>query len=615
MALDHVKALSEKAKRLPGDPGVYLMRDSAGEIIYVGKAKALRNRVSSYFRSLEKHQEKTRRLVHTARDFETIVTASEFEALVLECSMIKQYQPKYNILLKDDKGYHYVRVSADDFPRISAEKQQAGDGARWLGPYTSSFVVSQTVDEVNKAFMLPTCKRKFPGDFGKGRPCLNYHIEQCIGLCRGKTSKEEFAEIIDQALQFITRGATDTMELLHARMDAASESLDFEKAAFYRDRIKAVKKMAELQNVVFTKSADNQDVLALLQNGRESCAALLKIRGQRLVDKQTFQLGEIDNLSGARADFILSYYGQGQSDIPGIILIDGPCDDAELIERYLREHRGRKASLHLPSRGDGLRLVKMATANAAQHLAHKIERTGRELAALDELARLLGLKSPPDYIEAYDISNYAGQTVVGGMVVFENGRPLKSAYKKFNMKTVTAPDDYASMREMLSRRFARYHEEKESGEGFGRLPDLILLDGGKGHLSAAQPILEHMGLSGVPIFGMVKDSKHKTRAIAGDGGEIAISANRSAFALVSKIQQEVHRFSVTHMRQRHKKTGFALRLTQVDGVGDKRAASLLKHFKTVKALNAATPEDLAKAPGMTTKTAQGVYNFLHSEKL
>ena len=611
MGFEHIKALREKARQLPAEPGVYLMRDGAGEIIYVGKAKALRNRVSSYFRSIEKHHEKTLRQVHAARDFETIVTATEFEALVLECSMIKQYQPKYNILLKDDKGYHYLRVSKEEYPRITAEKQLVNDGARWLGPYTSSFVVGQTVDEVNKAFMLPTCKRKFPEDFKKGRPCLNYHIQQCIGLCNGKTSQARFGEIIEQAVEFITQGASGSLELLEGRMLAASEAMDFEKAAFYRDRIRAIKKMAEQQNVVFAKSED-ADVIALLQNGKESCAAILKIRGQRLVDKQTFQLGELDELPTARAELLLSLYGRSGAEIPPSILLDGECEDSELIERYLREHRGKKAVLHIPVRGEGLRLVKMASANAAQQLAHKIERTGRELAALDELARLLGLGRTPDYIEAYDISNYAGQTVVGGMVVFENGRPLKAAYKKFNIKTVTGPDDYASMREVLSRRFARYLEEKEEGKGFGRLPDLILLDGGQGHVRAAEPVLKEMGLE-IPLFGMVKDSKHKTRAIAQTGGEIAIAASRSAFALVTKIQEEVHRFSLSHMQQRHKKGGFALRLTQVEGVGEKRAAALLKHFKTQKALNAATPEELAAAPGMTLKTAQAVHAFLKGD--
>jgi len=608
VSLEHVKKLREKARRLPGDPGVYLMRDAGGEIIYIGKAKALRTRVGSYFRALEKHTEKTLRMVHAARDFETIVTGSEFEALVLECSMIKQHRPKYNILLKDDKGYHYLRISPDAYPRITAEKQLAGDGAKWLGPYTSSFVVSQTVDEVNKAFMLPTCKRKFPDDFGKARPCLNFHIEQCIGLCRGKVSRQNFAEIIEQAEQFVTRGASDTLGLLAARMEAASEALDFEKAAFYRDRIRAVKKMAELQSVVFAR-AEDADILALAQNGKDSCAALLKIRGQRLVDKQVFMLGEIEGLDSARADFILGYY-DAQADIPGQILLDGQCEDTQLIERYLREHRGKKAALHLPVRGEGARLVKMAAANAAQQLAHKIERTGKELAGLDELARLLGLPRPPEYIEAYDISNYGGSTIVGGMVVFENARPLKAAYKKFNIKTVAGPDDYASMREVLARRFARYAEEKAGGVGFGRLPDLILLDGGMGQVNAVAPILAEHGLT-IPLFGMVKDSKHRTRAISGGGGEIAIAAVRSAFALVCKIQEEAHRYALSGMKQRHKKTGLTLRLTGVPGIGEKRAAALLRHFKTAKALGAATTEELAAAPGMSEKTARAVHDFLH----
>ena len=587
------------------------MRDAGGEIIYIGKAKALRSRVGSYFRALDKHEDKTQRLLFALRDFETIVTSSEFEALVLECSMIKQYQPKYNILLKDDKGYHYIRISPGSFPRVSAEKQLQSDGAKWIGPYTSSFVVGQTVDEVNKAFMLPTCKRKFPEDFGKGRACLNFHIEQCVGLCRGKITQQRYGEIIEQAERFVTQGASGSIELLTDRMESASEALDFEKAAFYRDRIKAIKKLAEHQNVVFAK-AEDQDVLAIVQNEKESCAALLKIRGQRLVDKQTFQLREIENLPATRAEFILSYYGQSGVEIPSAILLDGQCEDTQLIERYLREHKGRKVTLHQPSRGEGLRLVKMAAANAAQELAHKIERTGRELAALDELARLLGLGSPPGYIEAYDISNYAGQTIVGGMVVFENGRPLKAAYKKFNIKTLDGPDDYGALREMLSRRFGRYTQEKESGTGFGRLPDLILLDGGSGQLSAAQQALYEVGLD-IPMFGMVKDNKHKTRAIAASGGEIAIAASRSAFALVTKIQEEVHRFSLAAMQNRHKKSGFTLRLTQVEGVGEKRAAALLKHFKTQKALSSASVEELAAAPGMNIKVAGAVFEFLHPQ--
>ncbi len=548
--MEHIALLRETARQLPLEPGVYLMRDGAGEIIYVGKAKALRNRTGSYFRSLEKHTEKTRRLVWAARTLETIVTASEFEALVLECSMIKQYRPKYNILLKDDKGYHYLRISRDAYPRITAEKQHApGDGAQWLGPYTSSFVVQQMVDEVNRAFLLPTCKRKFPEEIGKGRPCLNYHIKQCMGLCSGRVSAARYRDIIAQAVEFITKGSAGSLEQLEARMEACAEALDFEQAAFYRDRIKAIRRIAAQQNVVFANTTRDMDIVGLVQNGQESCVALLKIRAQRLVDKQTFELGEIETHGGARRDFLLSYYGAAGVEIPSLVLLDGPSDEPGLVERYLAEYRGTKVQLRVPVRGEGLRLTEMAAANAAQTLSQKLDSrvSGRDLAALDELARLLGLAQPPDYIEAYDISNLGSETVLGGMAAFEKGKPLKSAYKKFNIKTVAGVDDYAAMAEVLQRRFAHYLDENETDAGFKRLPDLILLDGGKGHVGAVEPLLRGMGID-VPLFGMVKDSRHRTRAIAQDGGEIAIASSRRAFALVTQIQEEVHRFSIGQMQ-------------------------------------------------------------------
>ncbi|MDR2909023.1 MAG: excinuclease ABC subunit UvrC, partial [Oscillospiraceae bacterium] len=577
MSMEHVPVLREKARKLPLEPGVYIMRDSSGEIIYIGKAKALKNRVSGYFRSLEKHAPKVYKMVYYARDFDTIVTSSEFEALVLECSMIKQHRPKYNILLKDDKGYHYIKIGPGEYPRITAEKQlDSAGGGKWLGPYTSSFVVNQTVDAVNKAFMLPDCNRRFPADFGKGRPCLNFHIKQCMGLCRGRISKEQYADIIAEAESFITKGSAGTLVLMKERMEACSEALDFEKAAFYRDRISAVKRISEQhQSVVFANIEDG-DVVALAQNAKDCCVALLKFRGKRLLDQQIFQLGEIESLPAARSDFLLSWYGSGRGEIPGEILIDGELEDEELVRRYLREERGKKTELRIPSRGEGLKLIKMASQNAAQQIAVKLERTGREVAALDELCRLLGLKNPPAYIEAYDISNYGEQTRVGGMVVFENGRPLKSAYRSFNIKTVEGIDDYASMREIVGRRLSRYEEEKETGQGFGRLPDLILLDGAKGHVGAVEPMVREMGFD-IPVFGMVKDSAHRTRAIAENGGEIAIAKNRGAFSLVTKIQDEVHRYSITFMKKKHTKSSFELRLTKIPGIGYKRAAAILKH--------------------------------------
>ena len=610
---DRLPFLRDKAKQLPLSPGVYIMRGKNRAILYIGKAKALRNRVSSYFRNVAKLEEKTYRLVSNVIDFDTIVTASEFEALVLECSMIKQHKPKYNILLKDDKGYRYIRVSfGEPYPRVTQVKQKPpGDNARYLGPYTSGFVVNETIDEVNRAFMLPTCNRKFPAEFKKGRPCLNFHIKQCMGVCTGKIRGEEYAEIIAQAVEFISGGSDSTIELLTKRMEEHAERTEFEKAAACRDRIRAIKRIKDRQNVVFAKIA-NQDVVAIAQNGAESCAVVLKFRGQRLVDKQDFQLGEISGLDAARREFILSYYS-GENETPKQISLDGECDDGPLVARYLSEKAGHKVTIHVPQRGEQLKFVNMALQNAAQNLAHKIERTGRELVALDELARLLGLPATPNYIEAYDISNYGGQTVVGGMVVFENGRPQKSAYRKFNIKTVTGTDDYASMREILSRRFARYEEEKETGEGFGRLPDLILLDGGKGHVSTVKPLLSGLGFGDVPVFGMVKDDRHRTRAIAETGGEISILSTRSAFTLVSAIQDETHRFSITFMKKKHTKSSFELGLKSVKGIGDTRAKALFKHFKTKKAMGLATPEELAAAPGMNVKAAKSLFEYLHPD--
>ena len=605
-----LNTLREKTKKLPLEPGVYIMRDSGGKIIYIGKAKLLRNRVSSYFRSVEKHLPKVYKMVQRVQDFDYIVTASEFEALVLECSMIKQHKPKYNILLKDDKGYHYIRIGAAPYPRITAEKMRhAGDGARYLGPYTSSFVVSQTVEEVKKAFLLPDCKRKFPQDIRKGRPCLNYHIKQCMGVCTGRISQKDYAETIEQALHFMTGGSTAVLDDLAARMEQAADAMEFEKAAALRDKIKAIRRIAEQQNVLFTRAV-NQDVIGVAKNADNCCVALLKFREQRLADKQDYQFGEISGLAGARHAFLLSYYSPG-AEIPQRISLDGECEDAELVERYLSKLAGHKVALHYPKRGEGLRLVAMACANAAQQLSHKVERTGKELGALDELSRLLRLDQTCTYIEAYDISNMGSDTLLGGMVVFENGRPLKSAYRTFNIKTVAGTDDYGSMREVLSRRLARYFAEKESGEGFGRLPDLILLDGGKGHVNAVAPLLKDAGLS-IPLFGMVKDDKHRTRAIAGSGAEISILSSRTAFTLVSKIQEEVHRFSITRMKQRHSKTAFELSLTAVAGIGQKRAGALYRHFKTKAAMLAATPAELAGAPGMSAPAAQALYAFLHS---
>lgn len=596
--------LKNKASQLPLEPGVYLMRDNKGQIIYIGKAKQLRNRVSSYFRSVDKHLPKVYRMVENVDHFEVIIAGSEFEALVLECSMIKQHTPKYNILLKDDKGYSYVKVTKEDYPRITEVKQRVEDGSSYIGPYMSAWVVNQTIDEANKAFLLPTCQRSFPRDFGKQRPCLNFHMKQCMGVCRGTISREEYQETISSAMDFIKGGTSDTIALLQQKMEQAAEELEFEKAARYRDRINAIQKITDRQRVVYAKVED-QDFLGFVQSSTQTAATIMKFRDKKLVDKLDFLLGETTDIADVRKEFVIRYYTDPTNDTPDTISLDGDITDHELIEQLLSQNRPRKVTITEPKRGELVKLVEMARLNAAQFLSTTAKRSGKELTALDELAKLLGLAKPPSYIEAYDISNISSEVVVGGMVVFEEGRPLKAAYRKFNIKTVQGVDDYGSMAEMLKRRLLRY---KDGHVGFDRLPDLMLIDGGAGHVSTVKAVLEELGYA-VPVYGMVKDSRHRTRAIAGDGGEISISSSRSAFTLLSNIQNEVHRYAVSFAHQRHKKTAFELALTSIEGVGEGRAAALFKHFKTKKAMAEASQEELAAVKGMTKKAAKAVYCY------
>ncbi len=605
--------LSSKVKKLPLLPGVYLMRDKNGTIIYVGKAKALKNRVSSYFRSVEKHTEKVYKMVSHVYDFDYIVTDSEFEALVLECSLIKEHSPKYNILLKDDKGYHYIKISKGPWSKITAEKSKDDDGAKYMGPYVSSFVVSQTVDEVNKIFMLPTCSRKFPQDFRKKRPCLNYHLKQCMAVCTGRISQEEYSEALNSAIDFINGSGHNTLNILKEKMNEAAENFEFEKAAKYRDRIRAIEKITEKQKVIQTK-VENQDIIAIAQNMGNACVAVLKIRSSRLVDKVDYIFSDIYDLNELRGRFLTDYYSSMPAEeIPENLYIDEAYEDTELLEQFLSQKKGRRVYIHVPQRGEQHQLVMMAYTNAVQRLSHETTRTGRELASLDELAKLLGMTYTPSYIESYDISNIGSQTVVAGMVVFENGRPLKKAYKKFSIKTVDGIDDYACMQEVIERRLKRYYEEKDDSEStFARLPDLILLDGGKGHVSAVEPIVRGMGFD-IPVFGMVKDDKHRTRAIAVDGGEIAIQSTRSAFTLVSMIQDEVHRFTIGYSKSKHSKTSFESSLVSAEGIGAVRAKNLMKHFKTIKAIREADVKTLSEAPSMNLKSAENLYAFLHSD--
>ncbi len=610
---DREKRLRKKAMSLPLRPGVYLMKDKSGGIIYVGKAKALKNRVSSYFGSHTNHTTKVIRMVEHVHDFDYIVTDSEFEALVLECSLIKQHSPKYNILLKDDKGYHYVKITKGDWPRIDAAMQLVDDGSEYIGPYTSSFAVRQTVDQVKKIFRLPQCTKTFPVAH-RQRPCLNYHISQCSAPCAGKISQRDYLRSVEQAVDFLKGGSVFMLKQMQEEMEQAAENLDFEKAAVLRDRIAAITKFSEKQKVVSADVAE-QDVFALSFAQDKACLAVLRFFGGRLCDTEHFIFDAPDDPTYARYELLMGYYSMRER-IPPRILIDAMPQDADLLSQWLSEKLGKKVSFAVPQRGGQLNLLEMCRSNASEKLALNLGRKGRDTAALDELARLLGLDSPPEYIESYDISHTAGTENVAGMVVFKNGQPYKSAYKRFKIKGFDGQDDCASMAEVLERRFTHYLEEnakpdgEKRDEGFAKLPDLILLDGAQMQVNAVRAVLLRMGID-VPLYGMVKDSSHRTRAITGEGGEISINSKRSAFTLVSAIQEEVHRFAIEYHRKR-RSAGISTTLTQIEGVGQKRAAALLKHFKSVTAVKEASVEKLAEVKGVDKRSAQAVYDYFHN---
>ena len=604
---DRLPFLRDKTSKLTSKPGCYIMKDKSGKIIYIGKAKNLKNRVTSYFRRGQDHLPKVWKMVSNVFDYDFIVTDSEFEALVLECSLIKQYTPKYNILLKDDKGYSYIKITDEDYPRISAVLQKDNDGAEYIGPYTSSYAVKQAVTEANKVFMLPTCNRRFPQDFGKTRPCLNHFIKQCSGVCTGRIPLNEYQSTVRQAVEYIMQGSAQSVDKLKTEMEKAAEELNFELAAKLRDRIAAIEKAAENQKIVDINIKD-ADIIALSQNSEMACVSVLMYRSGRLFDKADFFLGEKESQSKMREDFILRFYAN-KDFIPKEILLDEEIEDNEIIQQWLREKAGHAVNLYTPKRGAMLRLTTLAKSNASEYLSIKVGRTGKEIVALEELAKALNLSKPPKYIECYDISNLASSDMVAGMVVFENGRPCKKFYKKFSIKTVEEQNDYACMCEVLQRRFRNYFEKTD--QGFSTLPDLIFLDGGQGHVNTVTPVIRNMGID-VPVFGLVKDSKHKTRAVATGGGEISLTASRSAFNLVTRIQDEVHRYAITYQAAKHKKTSYQLELTKVKGIGEKKAIKLMTHFKTKENLKKATAEEIAGVAGINISAAEELKQLLQS---
>lgn len=602
--------LRKKSMSLPLTPGVYLMKNKKNEIIYVGKAKALKNRVSSYFGSQNNHTVKVRKMVENVEDFDYIMCDSEFEALILECSLIKQHSPKYNILLKDDKGYHYIKITSNGWKNILAVKQRLDDGAEYIGPYTNSYGITNAIDTAKKIFMLPQCSKVFPRDYKKSRPCLNHFIGQCAAPCAGKTTAETHAEAIDQAIDFIINGSGKAIDDLTEKMTAAAENLEFEKAAKIRDKINAIKKVTEKQKVV-AASVEEQDVFAVVCSEAKACLSVIRFKDSRLYESEHFIIDTPENLPEARHELIRSYYSI-RDFVPRRIAVDGEVSGSEVLCEWLSSLAKRKVSIVTPQRGEQHSLVEMCRSNAAQKLGIYLGKTGKATAALDELATLLGLKSAPEFIESYDISHTAGSENVAGMVVFKGGVPYKKSYRRFAIKGFSGQDDYASMAEVIERRILRYFEEKDSGEGFGRLPDLILLDGGSGQVNAVKPVLDKYNLD-IPLFGMVKDSHHRTRAIACSGDELSLTSKRAAFTLVSTIQEEVHRYSVEYHRSRRKKSSLSSSLTSIEGIGESRCRALLKHFKTVKAVSQASVDELAAVKGMNKNAANAVFEAFHGK--
>ena len=607
--------LHEKAKMLPLLPGVYIIRDKRDDIIYIGKAKRLRTRVSQYFRAGVPHDAKVTQMIDHAFSFDVIVCQSEFEALVLEASQIKAHTPKYNILLKDDKGYSYVKVTRGPWPRISEVLQKDDDNADYIGPFTSSFAVREMVETAQDCFLLPRCHKEFPRDFGKGRPCLNAHIGKCMAVCSGKISCQAYNEAVQGALQMIRHGKKDILHQLREKMQAAAERLDFENAALLRDQIAAIERVAAGQKVVMQTDTE-MDVVALAGTSRSVCAAILRYRDGRLADKREFLFRDTADIAAVREEFLPQYYLGGER-VPKVIAVDALPSDSEALNQALNQARGSKVELYVPQRGDVAKLVTMAYTNAVERLGRESGRYTREEKLLEEVAQVLGLKAPPHMIESYDISNWGDGSSVCGMVVFKDGKPHRSGYRRFKMQSVAGTDDYASLAETLSRRAAEYEAarrgDKPDGPSnqFACLPDLLLIDGGRGQVGAVRAALRGTALEHVPTFGMVKDDHHRTRAIVDDAGsEIAINRHRNIFTFVTAIQDETHRYANDYRKRLMKRRSYAATLTNLPGVGEKTSAALLAHFKTVAAVKAASISDLEEVRGISHTKAEQIYNAL-----
>ena len=603
--------LEEELKKLPDKPGVYIMHDKIGTIIYVGKAVSLKNRVRQYFRASTNHSAKIKRMVSKIDYFEYIITDSELEALVLECNLIKEHSPKYNTMLKDDKTYPFIKITTGEhFPRVLFSRKIVHGTGKYYGPYTSAGAVKDTIELLCKLYKIRTCNRKLPADQGRERPCLNYHIGQCSAPCQGYINEEDYRKSIESVMEFLDGDYSHILKSLTQQMQQASENMEFEEAAKYRDLIASVKQVAQKQKITMDDVTD-RDVIAVACDGQDAVVQVFFVRSGKLLGRDHFHMSvaEGDTRGEILSQFIKQYYG-GTPYIPNVVMIQEEIEDSAVISQWLSGIKKRKVNIITPKKGDKEKLVELAYRNAQMVLIQDGEKIKREqqrtVGAMEEIAGWIHL-SGVRRVEAYDISNTSGVESVGSMVVFQDGKPARNDYRKFKIKTVKGPDDYKSMKEVLTRRFKR---ALESSAGFDIYPDLIMMDGGKGQVNIALEVLGELGLS-IPVCGMVKDDNHNTRGLYYNNVEIPIDKRSEGFKLITRIQDEAHRFAIEYHRSLRSKAQVSSVLDGIDGVGPARRKALMKHFMEIEKIRHASVEELMEAPGINRGVAENIYNYFH----
>ena len=604
-----MKDFEEELKKLPDCPGVYIMHDDTDTIIYIGKAVSLRKRVRQYFQPSHDEGIKKKQMVENIDHFEYMITDSELEALVLECNLIKEHTPKYNTMLRDDKTYPYIKVTGEDYPRVMMARQMKKDKSKYFGPYTSIGAVKDTIELLNKIYGIRTCNRVLPRDIGKNRPCLNYHIHQCDAPCQGYVSKEEYTEKIRGVMEFLGGSYQPVMNYLQGKMEEASENLEFEKAIEYRELLNSVSQIAQKQKITNTDGED-KDVIAMAADDTDAVVQVFFVRNGKLIGRDHFHLhvGTEDKETEILTEFVKQFYS-GTPFIPREIMLQSPVEDMEILEQWLTKKRGKRVYLRVPQKGMKEKLVDLAAKNAMLVLSQDKEKLkrdeGRTIGAVKEIQELLGLQGLMR-MEAYDISNISGFQAVGSMVVYEKGKPKRSDYRKFRLKNVDGPNDYASMEEVLTRRFV--HGMEKEDEGFRRFPDLIMMDGGRGQVNICLKVLENLRLN-IPVCGMVKDDRHRTRGLYFNNVEIPIDTHSEAFKLITRIQDEAHRFAITYHKSLRSKEQVHSILDEIPGIGPARRKALMQHFASLEEVKNATIEQLEQVPTMNRISARQVYEF------